>query len=92
MHRDVHLAIVFNTLWALLTQKDQVRCLRSIAGHPTEDSAFLTGCTSPTQPDSIAVSGSAQAISARSDRRLQSPSFHAAANPKRVHASLRIVS
>jgi hypothetical protein len=42
MHRDVHLAIVFNTLWALLTQKDQVQCLRSVAGHPTEDGALLT--------------------------------------------------
>ena len=35
-------AIVFNTLWALLTQEDQVRCLRNVADHLTTDGAFVT--------------------------------------------------
>ena len=30
------IAIVFNTLWALLTQEDQARCLRNVAAHLTE--------------------------------------------------------
>ena len=33
--------VVFNTLWALLTQEDQVRCLRSVAEHMTDDGAFV---------------------------------------------------
>ena len=36
------IAIVFNTLWALLTQEDQVRCVRNAADHLTEDGAFVT--------------------------------------------------
>jgi SAM-dependent methyltransferase len=36
------IAIVFNTLWALLTQEDQVRCLRNVADHLTPDGAFVT--------------------------------------------------
>ena len=36
------IAIVFNTLWALLTQEDQVRCLRNVAEHLTPDGAFVT--------------------------------------------------
>jgi SAM-dependent methyltransferase len=33
--------IPFNTFFALLTQEDQVRCFRSVAGHLTKDGAFL---------------------------------------------------
>jgi hypothetical protein len=36
------IAIVFNTLWALLTQEDQARCLRNVAKHLTDDGAFVT--------------------------------------------------
>jgi SAM-dependent methyltransferase len=36
------IAIVFNTLWALLTQEDQVRCVRNVADHLTEDGLFVT--------------------------------------------------
>jgi len=36
------IAIVFNTLWALLTQEDQARCVRNVAAHLTEDGAFVT--------------------------------------------------
>ena len=36
------IAIVFNTLWALLTQEDQVRCVRNVADHLTEDGTFVT--------------------------------------------------
>jgi SAM-dependent methyltransferase len=35
-------AIVFNTLWALLTQEDQLRCVQNVADHLTEDGAFVT--------------------------------------------------
>lgn len=33
--------IVFNTLWALLTQEDQVRCVRNAARHLTNDGVFV---------------------------------------------------
>lgn len=36
------IAIVFNTLWALLTQEDQARCVRNVGAHLTEDGAFVT--------------------------------------------------
>jgi SAM-dependent methyltransferase len=36
------IVIVFNTLWALLTQEDQARCVRNVAAHLTEDGAFVT--------------------------------------------------
>jgi Methyltransferase domain len=36
------IAIVFNTLWALLTQEEQVRCVRNVAEHLTEDGTFVT--------------------------------------------------
>jgi Methyltransferase domain len=36
------IAIVFNTLWALLTQDDQARCVRNVAAHLTQDGAFVT--------------------------------------------------
>jgi SAM-dependent methyltransferase len=36
------IAIVFNTLWALLTQEAQARCVRNVADHLTEDGAFVT--------------------------------------------------
>jgi len=36
------IAIVFNTLWALLTQADQARCVRNVAAHLTQDGAFVT--------------------------------------------------
>jgi hypothetical protein len=36
------IAIVFNTLWALLTQEGQVRCLRNVADHLAEDGTFVT--------------------------------------------------
>jgi hypothetical protein len=36
------IAVVFNTLWALLTQEEQVRCVRNVADHLTEDGTFVT--------------------------------------------------
>ncbi|HEY2965348.1 MAG TPA: class I SAM-dependent methyltransferase [Actinomycetota bacterium] len=36
------IAIVFNTLWALLTQEDQVRCVRNVAEHLTKDGTLVT--------------------------------------------------
>jgi len=33
--------VVFNTLWALLTQEEQVRCVRGVAEHLTEDGLFV---------------------------------------------------
>jgi Methyltransferase domain len=36
------IAIVFNTLWALLTQEEQARCVRNVADHLTEDGTFVT--------------------------------------------------
>jgi SAM-dependent methyltransferase len=33
--------VVFNTLWALLTQEDQVRCVRNVAKHLTDDGVFV---------------------------------------------------
>lgn len=36
------IAIVFNTLWALLAQEEQARCVRNVADHLTEDGAFVT--------------------------------------------------
>jgi SAM-dependent methyltransferase len=33
--------VVFNTLWALLTQEDQVRCVRNVANHLTDDGVFV---------------------------------------------------
>jgi hypothetical protein len=36
------IAIIFNTLWALLAQEDQVRCVRNVAEHLTEDGTFVT--------------------------------------------------
>jgi SAM-dependent methyltransferase len=33
--------LVFNTLWALLTQEDQVRCVRNVAEHLTDDGVFV---------------------------------------------------
>jgi Methyltransferase domain len=36
------IAIVFNTLWALPTQEDQVRCIRNVANHLRKEGAFVT--------------------------------------------------
>jgi SAM-dependent methyltransferase len=33
--------VVFNTLWALLTQEDQVRCVANVAKHLTDDGVFV---------------------------------------------------
>lgn len=33
--------VVFNTLWALLTQEDQTRCVRNVAEHLTPDGMFV---------------------------------------------------
>lgn len=33
--------VVFNTLWALLTQADQVRCVRNVAEHLSENGVFV---------------------------------------------------
>jgi SAM-dependent methyltransferase len=33
--------VVFNTIFALLTQDDQVRCFRNVAGHLTPDGVFV---------------------------------------------------
>jgi SAM-dependent methyltransferase len=39
--------LVFNTLFALLTQGDQVRCFANVAEHLTDDGAFVIECFVP---------------------------------------------
>jgi SAM-dependent methyltransferase len=39
--------VVFNTLWALLTQEDQVRCVRNVAEHLTDDGVFVVEAFDP---------------------------------------------
>jgi hypothetical protein len=41
--------IVFNTLFNLLTQDDQVRCFENVASHLTEDGLFVIEGGLPTQ-------------------------------------------
>lgn len=41
--------IVFNTLWALLTQEDQVRCVRNAARHLTNDGVFVVEAYVPDE-------------------------------------------
>lgn len=40
--------LVFNTLFNLLTQDDQVRCFQNVADHLTEDGAFVVEAAVPT--------------------------------------------
>jgi SAM-dependent methyltransferase len=40
--------VVFNTLFNLLTQDDQVRCFENVAAHPTEDGSFVVEAFVPT--------------------------------------------
>ena len=39
--------VVFNTLFNLLTQEDQVRCFQNVAAHLTDDGAFVVEAYSP---------------------------------------------
>jgi SAM-dependent methyltransferase len=39
--------IVWNTLFNLLTQEDQVRCFQNVAGHLTDDGSFVVGAYVP---------------------------------------------
>jgi hypothetical protein len=39
--------VVFNTLFNLLTQEDQIRCFRNVAGHLTADGSFLVEASVP---------------------------------------------
>ena len=39
--------IVFNTLFNLLTQEDQIRCFENVAGHLTDDGSFVVEAHSP---------------------------------------------
>ena len=39
--------IVFNTLFNLLRQEDQVRCFENVAGHLTDDGSFVVEANSP---------------------------------------------
>ena len=39
--------VPFNTLFGLLTQEDQLSCLRAVARHLTEDGAFVAECFVP---------------------------------------------
>lgn len=39
--------VVFNTIWALLTQRDQERCVRNVAEHLTDDGAFVASAFVP---------------------------------------------
>jgi hypothetical protein len=39
--------VVFNTLFNLLTQEDQIRCFRNVAGHLTADGSFLVEASAP---------------------------------------------
>jgi len=40
--------VVFNTLFNLLTQDDQVRCFENVAAHLTDDGAFVVEAFVPT--------------------------------------------
>ena len=40
--------VVFNTLFNLLTQDDQVRCFANVATHLTEEGTFVVGAFVPT--------------------------------------------
>jgi hypothetical protein len=40
--------LVFNTLFNLLTQDEQVRCFQNVAAHLTEDGAFVVEAFVPT--------------------------------------------
>jgi hypothetical protein len=40
--------VVFNTLFNLLTQEDQVRCLENVAAHLTDDGSFVIEAGSPS--------------------------------------------
>ena len=42
--------VVFNTLFNLLTQDDQVRCFENVAAHLTEDGVFVVEAFVPTLP------------------------------------------
>ena len=39
--------VVFNTLFNLLTQDDQVRCFENVAAHLTDDGSFVIEAGSP---------------------------------------------
>lgn len=39
--------VVFNTLFALTSQEDQVRCFRNVADHLTDDGVFVVECFVP---------------------------------------------
>jgi hypothetical protein len=39
--------VVFNTMFNLLTQEDQVRCFENVAAHLTDDGAFVIEAGSP---------------------------------------------
>jgi hypothetical protein len=39
--------IVWNTLFNLLTQEDQVRCFQNVAGHLTDDGSFVVEALVP---------------------------------------------
>jgi hypothetical protein len=39
--------VVFNTLFNLLTQEDQVRCFENVAAHLTDDGSFVIEAGSP---------------------------------------------
>jgi SAM-dependent methyltransferase len=39
--------IVFNTIWALLTQDDQVRCVQNVAEHLMDDGVFVVSAAVP---------------------------------------------
>ena len=39
--------VVFNTLFNLLTQDDQVRCFENVAAHLTDDGAFVVEASVP---------------------------------------------
>jgi SAM-dependent methyltransferase len=40
--------VVYNTLFNLLTQEDQVRCFENVAAHLTDDGAFVVEANSPS--------------------------------------------
>ena len=46
--------VVFNTLFNLLTQEDQVRCFQNVAAHLTDDGSFVIEAGSHRLPLRVA--------------------------------------
>ena len=60
--------VVFNTLFNLLTQDDQVRCFENVATHLTDDGVFVVEAFVPTLPVACATINTSTPRRSRSTR------------------------